>query len=400
VASNRTGAASPAWAPALVLFLAAVAGCRSAAAPADPVEIRLHAPPGAAASIEVVNVPVDLTRRLAASELSREQWNEVLRVSVGEGQPAMLGTYSVTDHTIRFAPMFPLDPGRQYVAVFTPTVVPGAAANVGAPLSAPLRATVALPAIATDPSTIVAQVFPSADVVPENQLRLYIHFSAPMGRRGGLDYIRLLDERGQAVVDPFLPLDAEFWNDDFTRYTVFFDPGRQKRGILPNAQMGRSLVPGRRYTLVVDSEWRDANGLPLKTEYRREFRVAEADERPIDFKAWDVAVPTAGERDPLIVTFPEPLDRGLLLRALGVTAGDQRFLEGDVKIESHETRWRFTPREPWKAGRHQLVALAMLEDMAGNRIGRAFEVDRFDRADPSGEPERTVIPFELSSRRQ
>jgi hypothetical protein len=383
-----------------VLFLAAVAGCRSAAAPADPVEIRLYAPPGAAASIEVVNVPVDLTRRLAASDLSREQWTEVLRVSVGEGQPAMLGTYSVSDHTIRFAPTFPLDAGRPYGAVFTPTAVPGAAANVGAPLSPPLSAIVSLPAIATDPSTVVAQVFPSAEVVPENQLRLYIHFSAPMGRRSGLDYIRLLDERGQAVVDPFLPLDAEFWNDDFTRYTVFFDPGRQKRGILPNAQMGRSLVPGRRYTLVVDREWRDANGLPLKTEYRREFRVAEADERPIDFKAWDVAVPAAGERDPLIVTFPEPLDRGLLLRALGVTAGDQRFLEGEVKIESHETRWSFTPREPWKAGRHQLVALAMLEDMAGNRIGRAFEVDRFDRADPSGEPERTMIPFEVSSRRQ
>ena len=33
-------------------------------------------------------------------------------------------------------------------------------------------------------------------------------------------------------------------------------------------------------------------------------------------------------------------------------------------------------------------------------LGRAFEVDRFDRADPSGEPERTTIPFEVSSRRQ
>jgi hypothetical protein len=394
--SNRTGAASSASAAALVLVLAAAPGCRSAAAPADPVAIRLHAPPGAAASIEVVNLPVDLTRRLASSELSREQWTEVLRVSVGEGQPAMLGTYSVTDHAIRFVPTFPLDPGRSYGAVFSPMAVPGAAANAGAPV----RTTVSLPAIATDPSTIVTQVFPSADVVPENQLRLYLHFSAPMGRRGGLDYIRLVDETGQAVVDPFLPLDAEFWNDDFTRYTVFFDPGRQKRGILPNAQMGRSLVPGRKYTLVVDREWRDANGLPLKTEYRREFRVAEADERPIDFRAWEVAAPTAGERDPLIVTFPEPLDHGLLLRALGVSGADQRFLDGDVKIDSHETRWRFTPREPWKAGRYQLVALAMLEDMAGNRIGRAFEVDRFDRADRSSEPERTMIPFEVNSRGQ
>ena len=76
-------------------------------------------------------------------------------------------------------------------------------------------------------------VFPSASVVPENQLRMYIQFSAPMGRRGGLDHVKLLDETGDEVDDPFLPLDAEFWNADRTRYTLFFDPGRQKRGILP-----------------------------------------------------------------------------------------------------------------------------------------------------------------------
>jgi hypothetical protein len=35
----------------------------------------------------------------------------------------------------------------------------------------------------------------------------------------------------------------------------------------------------------------------------------------------------------------------------------------------------------------------MLEDLAGNRIGRAFEVDRFERSDTSAEPERTHIPF-------
>ena len=58
------------------------------------------------------------------------------------------------------------------------------------------------------------------------------------------NHIHLLDDKGQEVRDPFLPLDAEFWNDDRTRYTVFFDPGRQKRGIAPIADMGRSLTHG------------------------------------------------------------------------------------------------------------------------------------------------------------
>jgi hypothetical protein len=35
----------------------------------------------------------------------------------------------------------------------------------------------------------------------------------------------------------------------------------------------------------------------------------------------------------------------------------------------------------------------MLEDLAGNRIGRPFEVDNFDRTDDAAEPERTLIPL-------
>ena len=41
------------------------------------------------------------------------------------------------------------------------------------------------------------------------------------------------------------------------------------------------------------------------------------------------------------------------------------------------------------------TALAMLEDLAGNRIGRAFEVDTFNRADASPEPERTSVSFSI-----
>jgi hypothetical protein len=43
-------------------------------------------------------------------------------------------------------------------------------------------------------------------------------------------------------------------------------------------------------------------------------------------------------------------------------------------------RWIFTPREPWRAGSYQLLALDILEDIAANQIGRAFEVDNFESA--------------------
>ena len=128
----------------------------------------------------------------------------------------------------------------------------------------PIAASVSLPRPTVAPSTIVTHVFPSGDVIPENQLRMYIEFSAPMGRRSGIEYVALLDERGQEVEGPFLPLDYEFWNADRTRFTVFFDPGRVKHDILPNKQMGRALKIGKSYTVLVRSEWQDANGLPLR----------------------------------------------------------------------------------------------------------------------------------------
>ena len=159
--------------------------------------------------------------------------------------------------------------------------------------------------------------------------------------------------------------------------------------------MGRSLTEGKSYTLVVDAAWRDGEGLPLKDQYRRTFKVGPPDEKPLDPTTWTITPPAAGATNSLRILFPEALDHGLLLRMLGVLAPDGAPLPGDVHIGKGEATWQFTPREAWKAGEYHLVAFAALEDLAGNRIGRAFEVDQFDRADKSGEPEKTFIPFKV-----
>jgi hypothetical protein len=374
----------------LLLVSALVAGCRAESLTGP--EVRMIPPAaGAKGAIEVSGLDAADAQRLRATTLTRDEWNAVLRVSVGDGQPAVLGDYAVESGALRFTPLFPFDLGRQYQVTFVAAAIPGGAVDDPRRFSG----IVSLPAPEIEPSTVVSRVFPSSDVVPENQLRLYIHFSAPMGRRGGLEFIRLLDEKGEAVEDPFLPLDAEFWNGDFTRYTVFFDPGRQKRGILPNQEMGRSLEPGKQYTLVVDREWRDANGQALKDEFRRTFRVEAADERPLDVKAWRITPPAADTRDAVVVTFPESLDHGLLLRALGVTDASGTFLQGEIAVDAAETRWRFTPKQAWQATTYQVTALPVLEDLAGNRIGRAFEVDEFSRVDSDREGERTNVPFRV-----
>ena len=149
--------------------------------------------------------------------------------------------------------------------------------------------------------TVVKQVYPSGRVLPENMLRFYIEFSAPMGRGGPRSSTSVsLTDDGKEVVDPFLPVEAEFWNPERTRFTLFFDPGRVKRGIKPNRDMGRALVAGRRYTLIVSdglARWaRPAaqRGVPAHV-HRGPGRRKRRSIRP----TWKIAAPTAGTRGPV-----------------------------------------------------------------------------------------------------
>jgi hypothetical protein len=299
-------------------------------------------------TIDVVDVPADQLALIAGAD-SHDAWTAILKVAGGIDQPPAVGQYSIDDNVVRFTPMFPLDRGRQYQVTFT------------APGATPISATVGLPAEDTTPTTSVVEVYPTADVLPANQLRLYIQFSAPMGSRGALDVVHLVDDAGQEVQEAFLPLDADSWNEDRTQYTLAFDPERPV------------LSAGKKYTLVVDAAWPDAKGLPLKQKVERTFTVSAPDHTPIDPGTWKVEAP-ATETSDLIVTFPEPLDHGLLLRALGVSSSAGTPLEGKVIVSNHDMTWTFTPARLWKPGAYHIVANAMLEDLAGNRMKASTEM--------------------------
>jgi len=379
------------WVAVLACSLAGTAACGPSSDSSSTPAIALTTPQnGAPAYVEVTGLSASTLRALDRAELTPEQWSSVLRVAVGADAPAMLGEYAIADGALRFTPLFPLDQGRQYQVRFEASRLPGAGADAGGVV----EATVGRPASTAVPSTVVTRVYPSGDRVPENLLRMYVEFSAPMGRKSGVEYISLLDHKGKEIPGAVLPLDYEFWSPDHTRFTIFFDPGRVKKGILPNLQMGRPLEVGRSVTLVISREWRDEHGLPLKEDFRRALRVGPTDLDPLDTTAWRIQPPTAGGRSGVVVTFPEPLDHGLLMRALGVTRDGQE-VAGDIAVDQAETRWTFTPQDPWRAGAYQLLALDILEDLAGNQIGRAFEVDNFDTVDKGPNPQTITIPFSV-----
>lgn len=379
-------------------------GASSQAAPT--IAIIETAPATGVSAVEVRGLPKADLDGLREAVLSDDAWQALLRVTVIGGAdqaevPAVAGAYRIAGQVLQFAPLFPLDPRVAHRVEFDPARLPSPEAGGDRWRASPI--TLAIGAAVTEavPATRVVQMFPPA-VMLENQLRVYLQFSSPMGRRPARDYVRVLDDAGQEVVDALLPLDVSLWNADRTRCTLLFDPGRVKRGILPNAEMGRPLTAGRRYTLVVSREWRDLEDRPLVEEFRRAFRVVPAVLAAIEPQAWRVTPPAAGSREPLAVIFSRALDHALAERALVVRGPDGRQLEGTVALDDAATRWAFTPASDWQAGAHQLRTLSVLEDPAGNRVGRAFDADpRREGSVVDGGDMNTeaVIPFSVSAQR-
>jgi hypothetical protein len=345
-------------------------------------------PDGSPAFVHVINLPSDVLSDLRGRTRTADEWAAMLKVSTTADGPPVLGDYRVVIGTLRFTPTYPFDPGRPYAVRFN-----GAAAGF---TGAPMYGTLALPGDGRSPSTTVTAVYPSGDTVPENLLRIYIHFSAPMGRSGGVDQVELLDATGAVVEGAFLPLDYEFFDAGRTRFTLFLDPGRVKRGILPNRQRGRAMTDGERYTLVVKSTWRDEHGQPLKQEFRQHYTAGPAAMQGLDTAQWRVGAGRrpgpSGPVEEIIASFPGPLDRGLALRALSVRR-DGKDVAGEVRVERGETQWVLTPSQPLTPGTYELIALSILEDPAGNQIGKAFEIDNFEAVDKSPDPKTIGMRF-------
>lgn len=315
--------------------------------------------------------------------LNNPNFNGIFQVVVDGQQQPMLGRYEMDNGTLVFHPRFPLEPGVTYRATFS-------LLNEKAEFSYQLPK----PKVAS--TTLVERIFPSASVLPENQLKFYIHFSAPMSKGEAAKRIHLMEEGTGEVKLPFLELDEELWDRDFRRLTVLFDPGRIKRGVTPNVEVGLPLKAGRKYKLIVEKDWPDAKGIPLVDAYVKEFTATEADRTPLDPKQWSVTPPQSGTQSTLAIDFPEPLDSALLLRFVDVIDPKGKPVRGKASLDNEEKRWVFSPDMPWQAGQYSLEILASLEDLAGNKVGRAFDVDRFEQVEQRVTSEMVSLPLTIN----
>ena len=283
-------------------------------------------------------------------------WASIFTVSTGPDLPPLFGAYSIEAGALAFHPRYPLASGVTYHAVFHPAG------------SAPVEATFRGPEPVAAPEAHVVAMYPSPPVLPANQLKLYILFSAPMQAGDFWPSIHLVDQDGKPAYLPFVG--QELWNRDNTRLTLIFDPGRIKRGVKPNVDLGPVLVEGKRYTLIIDREFKDVNGRLLAEPFRHEFAAGADERRAVDTALWKLSPPKAGTRDPLVIRFDRPLDYALLGDVFQIPG-----VSGVATIGAGEHEWRFQPTQPWTAGEHHVAVDMALEDLAGNRIGRPFDVD-------------------------
>jgi hypothetical protein len=66
-----------------------------------------------------------------------------------------------------------------------------------------------------------------------------------------------------------------------------------------------------------------------------------------------------------------------------------------ITVDRNETQWRYVPNEPWKPGDYNLVVDTSLEDLAGNRIGRPFDIDTFEPVSQRVIRKTVSLPFRV-----
>lgn len=318
-------------------------------------------------SLLLLTLAADPTFRVTADKvevtgLPAAKQPPTVRVTVaanGTGT-ALLGTHAVKDGTLTFTPRFPFEPGVAYRVA-----VGDATHEFTLPKPKVVRAAVTL-------------IEPTADKLPENALRFYLHFSKPMAKGDIYKHLTLTNDTDKKVVDvPFLELEQELWTPDRKRVTILIDPGRIKREVKPLVDLGPVLEKGKTYTLTVAKDWLDAGDEPLTAAFQKTFTATAADRDPIDPDKWAVTPPKAGGRDGLAVAFGKPLDAALARRLVWVEGAAGKKVDGTVTLDKAEGEWRFVPTTAWAAGTYQLTVATHLEDPCGNRVGEPFEVDLF-----------------------
>jgi hypothetical protein len=307
------------------------------------------------------------------------------RAAAPERLQPMAGRYRIETDSICFVPRFPLIRGTVYSVLIHPLLLDSSPADLAGAgpvrdLAAASTRSATRPADAAEPDTEVIAVYPSGAELPVNQLKLYVHFSNPMSEGCAARHVRLVRaDTDQEIEAAFLDMQPELWDRERRRLTLLLDPGRIKRGLVPNQTDGYPLRVGMPVRLAIDAGFRDHSASRLVRSFSCQYRVGSELRSKLDPSDWQYEYPRAGTLQPLVIRFDRPLDHALLQHCIRVWDGAGKPALGEPAVFDAESAWRFTPEVAWH-GDYCIRIDSKLEDLAGNSLARVFDRD-LERAD-------------------
>ena len=359
--------------PLFLFIVAAFVNKAAAATTGLQIEVNTQAKDPQYGSITVEGVDRNILAQLRQQKLTRQDWQKMFSVQLrplsSENKntqlPNVAGRYEVLETGLRFVPKFAPTSGLAYhirLQIENHQAIVNEFVLNEAPAS-------------NQPPAEVDVVYPSASQIPENTLRLYIHFSKPMRRGQVEEKIRLLDENDHVIQRAFVtgPI-GELWDSKQQRLTLLLDPGRIKRGVAPNRELGPALEKGKKRTLHIDGDFIDVKGQTIKTEFRKTYSISEPIYDAISMQHWHITEPTSGTQMPLQIHFDRPLDSGMLSHVIHVYDEKKEKIIGQVEFTENETIWQFHPSRSWSNKPHTIEIPSKLEDISGNNLLAPLDV--------------------------
>jgi len=205
----------------------------------------------------------------------------------------------------------------------------------------------------------VTSIEPSAPVLPSNTLRFYITFDRPARGVAHQSGIKLFDSKNTPVENAFMDFGQELWSPDGKRLTVFFDPGKNKRGVeAPHSELS-PLKEGESYRIAFGT-------------VQHAFRVGPAIRERVDLSSWVISV-VRGPARTVDIKCDRVMDAALLMDQLQVEDEDGRPVFATVRIIGGGRGVRLKPSRLLKRGKYRIRVGPLLEDVAGNRINEALD---------------------------
>jgi hypothetical protein len=197
------------------------------------------------------------------------------------------------------------------------------------------------------------------------------------------------------VADALYRAPVELWDRTMRHLTVLLDPGRLKRWVSPNRELGPPLKVGEQYSLEVGPGMIDLYGRSLGEPSHKHFLVGDPLRKHISIEHWKIVPPAKNTQEALVLLLPDPLDWALLFHTITVRSVEDAVIHGQVAVDQGERRWSFTPHSPWIPGPYQVRIDCSLEDVCGNNLAGAFDGPLRRRPDQATDINTSSLSFRL-----